>query len=91
MLEEFFDDRFGPEEMRHSVCYYEVKPEQNLTETEIVKLYKDKGGLSMIETNRYGIPDSGFLPFSISGHFIYLSNLRRLCLVHWRPLSYVFV
>lgn len=43
MLEEFFDDRFGPEEMRHSVCYYEVKPEQNLTETEIVKLYKDKG------------------------------------------------
>lgn len=43
VLEEFFDDRFGPEEMRHSVCYYEVKPEQNLTETEIVKLYKDKG------------------------------------------------
>ncbi len=43
VLEEFFDDRFGPEEIRHSVCYYEVKPEQNLTETEIVKLYKDKG------------------------------------------------
>jgi hypothetical protein len=43
ILEAFFDARFGPEEMRHSVCYYEVKPEQNLSETEIAQLYKDKG------------------------------------------------
>ena len=39
-LEKFMTDRFGDEEFRENVKYYEVEPEQNLDTDEIHRLYQ---------------------------------------------------
>lgn len=40
-LEKFMTDRFGNEEFRENVKYYEVEPEQNLDTDEIHHLYQE--------------------------------------------------
>ncbi|EOA07930.1 hypothetical protein QY883_09620 [Pediococcus acidilactici] len=40
-LEKFMTDRFGDEEFRENVKYYEVEPEQNLDTDEIHHLYQE--------------------------------------------------
>ncbi len=40
-LEKFMTDRFGDEEFRENVKYYEVEPEQNLDTDEIHRLYQE--------------------------------------------------
>ena len=43
IMDQFYNERFGPREMRESVRYYSVSEEQNLADDTIQNLFKENG------------------------------------------------